>query len=289
VNTNNTAIRNFSIRVEKKTPDGRFLIELLGDEGLSTEDVDLSIGEFYYESIKDLKYLESTVRMGLFKLDYGVLNDFDDHFYRLPSYYKFLYGLPRGIDTGLFVNNQILESKFHFAFGAYLGKALRATDLKRRESFGTPFSAHLKYEINKTSNIKIDYFIREYEGSPRVRGLGLSYEGGYKYKALSFSVLSEVFLLNTNSTEVNSQARTFLLSPKVGYKKIYLQPIISGENWENQSATVSSSESFNSIRAGFHLTDHLILEGEYLKIEDKRTALLKEEQLIARVYLNWSF
>ena len=49
VNTNSSSIRNFSIRTGRNLDEkSLFLIELLGDEGLSTEGVDFSLGEFYY-------------------------------------------------------------------------------------------------------------------------------------------------------------------------------------------------------------------------------------------------
>lgn len=290
VNNRSTAIRNLSLRVSG-TPEekGEYLIELLGDDDLSQEGFSLNIGELYYKrKITEDSWINSTVKAGLYKLNYGLLNPDDDKYLILPSYYRFLYGLPRGIDAGLYVENELLKTGLYFGAGVYLGRTVRASDNAQRDSFGTPFSLKLGYRLNENHHFTVDYFIREYEGSPRIRGLGASYTGHLEYKGFDFDLFAEFFNLNSNISNLSSSANVFSLSPRVQYKSLYLQGLYSKEVWNNLSLS-TNSESYLSLRAGYSFTKTISLEIEKLEINNDDLNVLKEESYIARLYMNFSF
>lgn len=198
-----------------------------------------------------------------------------------------MYGLPRGIDTGLYFNNKILKSNFSLGFGLYMGKSFRSKNIQQQKTYGLPLSLSLNYNFNEKSKISIDYYVREYEKNPKIRGLGLSYKGHFDFNAFNISILSELISINSNLISYNSEALAYMISPTLEYKNLYTTFIYTSEEWKSKKA--SSVEDYISLRLGYIFSKNIKLELEKLNIRNKEGQALKENSFLARLYMNWSF
>lgn len=288
-NTDETNIRAVSIVLKKSFKDkSQIHFEILGDENVGKEGLDLSLGEVYFSQPFQYSFIDSDFKFGVMKLEYGALNSLDSMFYKLPSYYDFMYGLPRGLDVGLFSDLYFLDRKLSIGMGIHFGKSLRATDQFQRKIYGLPYSTRVKYRLSEVNYLSAHYFVREYEGTPKIRGYGLNYYGEYQYKFLDMSVLFEWMNLNSNIGTYTSTANAYVIIPRLEYKKIYFSPVISFEKWSDQQSA-DRSESYFSIRGGVEFTRNFTFEIENLVVKDQKNNIKKEDSWLARLFLKWDF
>ncbi len=289
VNTDDTNIRTVSVVLEKKTgKDSEIYFELLGDENTGQSGLDLSLGEVYFNHRIEKSQIGFDFKLGVMKLDYGVLNPIDGMFNKMPSYYNFMYGLPRGLDIGATATVSILNDKISFGLSGYTGKSLRATDQFQRKIYGQPYHMKVNYQIFEKNNISGHYFSREYEGTPKIRGYGLSYDGSFTYKTLQLSLIGEWMNLNSNIGSYTSSANAYLLFPKLQYQRFYIGGVIAREDWTYTESN-NTSENYTSVRLGVDLLENVTFEVEQLKITDVDNNVNKEDSLLARILMQWSF
>ena len=84
VNSNETNITNLSIIADSyldNKKSEKIRVELLGEENISSNDLYLTVGEVFYQNNDILKRLN--FKIGLMKLNYGLLNPIDGTFARL--------------------------------------------------------------------------------------------------------------------------------------------------------------------------------------------------------------
>lgn len=292
-NSETTNIRNLSILVNLfENEDSKLVFEILGEEN-QLGDLNVNVGELYYaQKLSAFKTKDSQFKVGVMKLGYGVLNDLDGLFAVLPSYYGYLYDLPRGLDTGIELSTQLFIPELILSGSVFAGKNLRQTDSKNREIDVVPHHLKLTWSPNGQhgQRLGLNYFSRKYEGQPLISGFGLEYYLNRLifFKGLSLDLVMEAWSINASLNSVNNKGLAALIAPKISYKKLFFQPYISLENW-GQPGTQSSSELFYTGKLGYVFNKNFQFLLEQTQIFNTSTDIEKENSIQARVVSQWQF
>lgn len=290
-NTETTNIRNLSLLVSLfENEDSKFVFEILGEEN-RVGDLNVNVGELYYHtSLSLFKDKDSTFNVGVLKLGYGLLNDRDGLFAVLPSYYAYLYDLPRGLDTGVEMSTQVFIPQLNFSASIFAGKNLRQTDSKNREIEVVPHHFKLSYEANSHSHLALNYFSRKYEAQPMVSGLGLEYQhiGLANFFGINLDIDFEVWSITAAMNSIQNNGMAGLVAPRITYKKLFFQPYFSVERW-SQGDTPSSTETFFTGKLGYLFNKNIQFVLEQTQIKNSNFDMYKENSLQARVVSQWNF
>lgn len=290
-NPNSTNIRNLSLLANLfEEENSGFVLEILGEED-GAGSLNVNIGELYYHSRFTLfSQQDSKINVGVLKLGYGILNDLDGLFSVLPSYYNYLYDLPRGLDTGVQFSTQVLIPELTLSLGVFAGKNLRQTDSKNREIEVLPHHVKLAWAANSASNLAVNYFSRKYEGQPLVRGFGLEYQyfNLLQIMGVSLDLDLELWSITASINSLQNTGLAALVAPKLSYKKLFFQPYVSIEQW-GQDGTQDSREIFFTGKLGYVFNKNFQFIIEQTQIRNSNVDLYKENSLQARVVSQWQF
>jgi hypothetical protein len=288
-----TSVRSFSLGVELfKGKSFSLLAELLSDQMIEGE-TNVNIGELYVNYAPpffDEDKFQLNLRAGVVKLGYGILNRQDGQFAFLPSYYKILYDLPRGLDTGVQAELQLAQ-QFYASVAGYAGQNLRTTDGRVRDFEVLPhhFQIGMRNE-QKTQDVSLHYFSRQYFAQPLVRGFGLQ---GVFLQLLSQSswridLESEFWYLQNSLNNLDQEGLTGLVAPKISYKKIFIQPIVAWENWQ-QGDSESLMETYGTLKLGYEINQYLKLLVERTQIRNRDTEIASEDSFQFRILSQFRF
>lgn len=290
VNENETSITNLSIAAERKFDSDKFIrLEILGEESRVTNEFNLTVGELFYNQQFDFdnsKFLNFNYTVGFMKLKYGILNPIDGNFAKLPNYYQFLYGLPRGIDVGLAIEKR-LTSTLTLGFGGYFGQTVRDSDGFRSESVGVPYNTYLNFKPLKWLEMNAHHYTKEFVNTPEISGIGFDVKTNFKLGPFDLNLNAETWSIDSIAGTAESSGFVYLLNPRVQFKGLYLEGFFTDESWDFDNDSIKVNESFSSYRLGFNISEYFIFETEYLLIENSELTTLKEDALQARVYFNW--
>lgn len=290
-NTETTNIRNLSILVNLfEDESSGFVFEILGEED-QVGNLNVNVGELYYHTrFSMFKNEDSKVQVGVLKLGYGILNDLDGLFAVLPSYYDYLYDLPRGLDTGVQVSTQLGIPELILSASVFAGKNLRQTDSKNRDIEVLPHHLKLDWSPTAFNRLGLNYFSRKYEAQPLVRGVGVEYQhmSLLSFMGINLDVDLELWSLSASINSVENTGLAALIAPKLTYKKVFFQPYVSIEQW-GQDGTPDSRETFFTGKLGYNFNKHFQFVLEQTHIRNTTIDMEKENSLQARVVSQWSF
>ncbi len=290
-NTETTNIRNLSLMVSLfEEQSSGFVFEILGEED-QVGNLNVNIGELYYHTKLSLfRQEDSQFQVGILKLGYGILNELDGLFSVMPSYYSYLYDLPRGLDTGVQFSTQVIIPEVTVSASVFAGKNLRQTDSKNRDIDVLPHHLKLQWTPTKTNALGLNYFSRKYEAQPLVRGIGLEYQhvNLLNIGKVNLDVDLELWSIVASINSIQNTGIAALIAPKLSYKKIFFQPYISVERW-GQDGTEDSQEVFFTGKLGYDFNKHFQFVLEQTQIKNSTIDMDKENSLQARVVSRWSF
>lgn len=291
-NPETTNIRNFSLLARLFDDDQSSLsVEILGEEGL-TGDLNVNVGKLFYENKFSVfsEDNDSRFRVGVMKLGYGILNEIDGLFAVLPSYYSYLYDLPRGLDTGLTLATHVFSDKLELSGSIYAGKNLRETDNKNRNIDTPPHHFRLTWTPNKNTVAGINYFSRKYEGQPLITGAGIDFSRSslLRFWRVQVDLDLEAWTISSSLNGIENRGTAGMLAPKISLYKFFIQPYLAMETW-SQAGTEDASEVYFTGKVGYDFHKHFQLVLEQTRIKNIDTDIDKENSLQARIVSNWYF
>lgn len=290
-NNNTTNIRNLSLLGNLFEDDrSKFVFEILGEEN-GQGDLNLNVGELYYKSKFSFLGLEdSAVQVGIMKLNYGILNNIDGMFVLLPSYYSYLYDLPRGLDTGVSFSTALFSKDIILSANVFAGKNLRPADRKNREVDVIPYHLKLTWTPNDKSVFGLNYFSRKYDGQPLVNGFGaeMAHLNLLQVGGVILDLQAEIWNIQTSLNSSSMSAVAGLIAPKLSFKKVFFQPYLSLERWTGGNAQ-AATEFYMTSKLGYSFNKNIQFMVEQTQIQNLNTKLYKENSIQARVVSQWVF